>query len=325
MPPCASQTPIILPGCIVYARGVARSEMPPNARVPPPSAPLSEAEGRCGRRSAIPRTRRIYGVSGYAASAPLSGGKGGCLVLAPAPPAPGFWIPASAGMTGWEGGVTLTVISAPAECRHGGRPSGNPGHRLKLSFPRKRESTPRATRLLKQARQAHRSAPALPVSAGIHNDFLIRGTGPGGREGALSVLRDLLVDCLDRLQKVREVIQGNHVRAVARGAVGIFMTLDEEGVDADGRGRPGQIGDELPVSARCVSLPPRKLDAVGDVKHHRPAGAPEDDERPHIRDQVVVAEGGSPLGQEDPLRPGRLQLLDDVMKVPGREELPFLR
>ena len=46
-----------------------------------------------------------------------------------------------------------------------------------------------------------------------------------------------------------ELIEGNHVRPVARRAVGIGMRLEEQAVGAHGHGRAGQRFDHRPIAA----------------------------------------------------------------------------
>ena len=54
------------------------------------------------------------------------------------------------------------------------------------------------------------------------------------------------------------------------------------------------------------------------------AKAAHDGERAHVDDEVVVAEAGSALGEEDAGVAGRRDLFDGVVHVPGGDELAFL-
>ena len=65
------------------------------------------------------------------------------------------------------------------------------------------------------------------------------------------------------------------------------------------------------------------LDGVGGVEDDGREPA-HDGERAEIDDEVVVAEGGAALGEEDALVAGGANFLDAVAHVPGRDELAFL-
>ncbi len=60
------------------------------------------------------------------------------------------------------------------------------------------------------------------------------------------------------------------------------------------------------------------------VEHHRRAERRHDRQRPHVGDQRVVTEGSAALGHQHIGIAGAGDLGDDVLHVPGREELALL-
>ena len=86
---------------------------------------------------------------------------------------------------------------------------------------------------------------------------------------------------------------------------------------------PGQQGDKLPLAAGAGALAAGQLHAVGDVQDHRAAQAPHDGQAAEIHHQVVVAEHGAPLGEEDPAIAGGADLVHHRLHVPGGQELAF--
>ena len=64
---------------------------------------------------------------------------------------------------------------------------------------------------------------------------------------------------------------------------------------------------------------------MGGVEDHGRSGlARHDRQRPHVDDERIVAEARPPLGDEHVAGAGVVELRDDVLHVPGREELPLL-
>ena len=68
-----------------------------------------------------------------------------------------------------------------------------------------------------------------------------------------------------------ELIQRHHVGTVAGGVVRIGMGLEEQAVDADGHGGPGQGLDHRAISAGGGAQPAGLLHAVRGVEHDRNA------------------------------------------------------
>ena len=131
-------------------------------------------------------------------------------------------------------------------------------------------------------------------------------------------------DCQQASEQAGELVQRDHVGAVAGGGVGIGMRLEEQAVDAQGGGGPGQRLDHRPVAAGGRAQAARLLDAVGGVEDHRRAEGLHLGDGPHVVDQPAVAEERAPLAQQDVAAAARLQFADDVLHVPRRQELALL-
>ena len=59
------------------------------------------------------------------------------------------------------------------------------------------------------------------------------------------------------------------------------------------------------------------------IEHYR-REFPHDRQRPHVDDEIVVAETRTALGEEDCVLPCVAALLDRMPHVPGRNKLAFL-
>ena len=86
-----------------------------------------------------------------------------------------------------------------------------------------------------------------------------------------------------------------------------------------------RMATNSPLPAGRRPLPSRLLHRVGRVENDRRAGlARHDRQRPHVVDEGVVAEARAALGQQHVARAGGVELGDDVLHVPRREELALL-
>ena len=110
----------------------------------------------------------------------------------------------------------------------------------------------------------------------------------------------------------------------------IRVGFHEETRHPAGDGRTGQHRDELALAAGTIALPARQLHRVGGVKDHRAAGLAHDGQRPHVGDQIVVAEAGATLADHhavlvDTGVPRRGPCLGhDLHHVVRRQELALL-
>ena len=80
----------------------------------------------------------------------------------------------------------------------------------------------------------------------------------------------------------------------------------------------------LALAARSIAGAARQLHRVGRVEDDGIAEGAHDREAAHVDHEVMVAEGGAPLGEQDRAVAHREDLVDDVLHVAGRDELALL-
>src|SRR3989442_1145298 len=154
-------------------------------------------------------------------------------------------------------------------------------------------------------------APAPPWRAsGTRPPALGRAPAPPWRASGtqdVSSCPPLGVHPVDREQLVeqaRQHVDPQHVRpvrerpAVGQRAVGVFVHLHEERVDAE-RHRGAREGrDVLALATRAVPRPARQLHRVRGVEDDRVAELAHVGQAAHIDHEVVIAERRPPLGQQ---------------------------
>mmetsp|Transcript_6109 Transcript_6109/g.24619 ORF Transcript_6109/g.24619 Transcript_6109/m.24619 type:complete len:230 (-) Transcript_6109:233-922(-) len=145
--------------------------------------------------------------------------------------------------------------------------------------------------------------------------------------------RLLLDDAVQRhelLQQRLHVLERHRVRAVAEGLCRVGMGLHEEARHTHADARAGQHRHHLAGTAAGSALAARLLHGVGDVEHHGRAGIAHLGQAGHVGDEVVVAEADAAFAGQEAIfrqahfRGGGAGLVDDVLHVPGREELALL-
>ena len=82
----------------------------------------------------------------------------------------------------------------------------------------------------------------------------------------------------------------------------VVVDLEEHAVDARRHAGRRQRVDELRLAGRDAVAGARQLQAVRHVEDDRVAEAAHDRERAHVDHEVVVAERGAALGEDDALR-----------------------
>ena len=102
------------------------------------------------------------------------------------------------------------------------------------------------------------------------------------------------------------------------------MRFEEKAVGADGDRRAGQRLDHGAIAAGRCAQAAGLLHAMGGVEDHGHAQGLHLRNRAHVVDQPSIAEEAAALAQEDVPATGSLELADDVLHVPGGEELAFL-
>src|SRR5688500_4064624 len=102
------------------------------------------------------------------------------------------------------------------------------------------------------------------------------------------------------------------------------MDFHEDRIHATCNTGPCEVFDVLRLSAGCFAKSTWELERVGNVEHDGYAERTHDRKGSEIDDEIVVAEARSAFRKQDLLAPGSLQLLDNILRVPRREELSFL-
>ena len=108
------------------------------------------------------------------------------------------------------------------------------------------------------------------------------------------------------------------------------MGFHEDAGDADRHRRPCQHGYELALTARRGALPARQLHRVGGIEDHRASRLAHDRQTAHVGDQIVIAEGSTPLAHHDAVAVepgvdcGLAGLVGDIFHVVRRQKLPLL-
>ena len=131
------------------------------------------------------------------------------------------------------------------------------------------------------------------------------------------------MDGEERFEQRLEQLEVEGVGAVGFGVGGVVVDFEEEAVDAGGDSGAGEQRNELRLAAADAVGRRGLLHGVGAVKDDGRERA-HDGERAEIDDQIVVAEAGAALGEEDALVAGGADLFDGVAHVPGGDELAFL-
>src|SRR3972149_6608001 len=122
----------------------------------------------------------------------------------------------------------------------------------------------------------------------------------------------------------RQVLQGDRVRAVAKGLVRVRVDLHEKAVYADGGSRPREHASHGPVPAGALALAAGRLHAVRGVEHDRAAEAPHYGKAPEIHDKVVIAETRAPFSDKYPVIASAERFFYRIVHFMRGHELPLL-
>ncbi len=118
--------------------------------------------------------------------------------------------------------------------------------------------------------------------------------------------------------------QGQGIGAVGEGGGGIVVSFEKEPIDAGGDSRAGQRFDEFGLAAAGMAQAAGNLDGVSDVVDDGVAELLEDREGAHVDDEVVVAERGSALSEDNVGIAGGGDFFGNVAHIPWGEELGLL-
>jgi hypothetical protein len=135
--------------------------------------------------------------------------------------------------------------------------------------------------------------------------------------------RQRLPNSLAAFDEAGQVVQGNHIGAVAEGFVGARMGFEEDAVAAARHRRLRQIRDHAPLTAGSIAQGRWLLYAVGGVKDHRATEFLHHRNGPHVVDELAVAERAAALREQQVAIAGLGHFTDHVFHVPGRHELAF--
>jgi hypothetical protein len=138
-----------------------------------------------------------------------------------------------------------------------------------------------------------------------------------------SALAKHRLDGQQLLEQRLEAIEMESVGAVGLGVGGIVVNFEEDTVDAGGDGGARKDGNELGLAAGDSVGGGGCLDGVRGVEDDR-GERPHDRQRTHIHHEIVIAEAGAALGEEDARVAGGGNFLNGVLHIFGRNELPLL-
>ena len=124
-------------------------------------------------------------------------------------------------------------------------------------------------------------------------------------------------------EKVLDEFQRDLVRPVRDGVGGVGVDFHEQALKAGGDRSAGENGGEFAVAAGGAAESAGALDGVGGVENNRQAFLAHPVERAHVHDEVVIAEGGAALGDEEVLAAESAHFAGDVDGVERGEELAF--
>ena len=117
--------------------------------------------------------------------------------------------------------------------------------------------------------------------------------------------------------------EGQGIGAVGEGGGGIVVGLEEKTIDTGGDPGASERFDEFRLTAAGVALTAGELNGMSDIVNDGIAELCEHGEGAHVDDEIVVAEAGTALSENDFSVAGGSDLFGDVRHVPGRKELGF--
>ena len=119
------------------------------------------------------------------------------------------------------------------------------------------------------------------------------------------------------------LIEMQGVRAVGLGVGGVVVDFEEDAVDTRSDGGAGEDGNELRLAAGDAVGGGGRLDGVGAVEDDW-RECTQDGQRAHVDHEVVIAETGAALREEDARVAGGGDFFDGVLHVAGGDELTLL-
>jgi len=125
-------------------------------------------------------------------------------------------------------------------------------------------------------------------------------------------------------EKGRQALVRNLVGAVGGSLGRILVCLEEDPVDPGRHGCAGEHRSEVAVTCGMASAAARALHGMRGVENHGEPLLPHPVEGAHVGHEVVIAEGGTALGEAELFASGGLQLAGDRANIPRGQKLPLL-
>ena len=127
------------------------------------------------------------------------------------------------------------------------------------------------------------------------------------------------------IQEQGHVGEGNHVGTIAERGVRIWVGLEEQSIRARRHGATREHRRKFALATGLVAATARELHRMRCVEEHGPPGPAQQRNRPHVGDEVVVAEGRTPFGQEELAAAGLRGLPGHLFHLSGGKELSLFK
>src|SRR5690606_26634370 len=128
----------------------------------------------------------------------------------------------------------------------------------------------------------------------------------------------------DTVEDSGKLVQRNHIRAVARGAIGVGVGFKEESVNSHRHGGSGQRFDHFPAATRCRAEAARFLDTMGGIENNRGSQLTHDHQGTEIVDKAPITKKSTSLTEQQILAVSPTQFCHDMAHVTRSHELSLL-
>ena len=126
-------------------------------------------------------------------------------------------------------------------------------------------------------------------------------------------------------QELLHFIERDHARSITECLARSGMGLQKEAIATHSHRCPGEMGNILGTSSpRIFARDTVVSDDVCGVEDHRATGLLQDGNGAEVRDEFVISETSSSLGQKNLMIPGAVNFLDRPCHVLWSNELPLL-
>src|SRR5690606_11808236 len=121
-----------------------------------------------------------------------------------------------------------------------------------------------------------------------------------------------------------EAIEAQRTGAIAQRLVRVRVCFEEQPGNTLRHTSTTEVGDLVATATGGVGTTTRHLQGLGDIKEQRKTELLHDAEAEHVDHQVVVAETGTTLAQNELVVTGFLALVQDMFHFLRREKLRLL-